>query len=303
MMAPSPQPLAGNVSEVYSTMPYGSSNGGKVSTYGAVGYVPQSSSRMVPGQVPSVQNQIRQFHSGKRTRYIAPSAAPTLGDVEAMSAPLQTSPPPPPLQMMMQSAMQPGQLLQQPMQAMQQAVPMQLQMAPQQPAQRFAAPMLVPMQAPPFSPDEQAILDRMSTQTGSPVSDSTSSAGPAPFPLSLLPQDSLKQVISQSRGRRSDAPPSYFGCWHGAPQVASLPHSGFHSYTAGGSTYGNHYSHYAAHGPNGTVAAHHTAQHSRSKSLGETTRTQSLAQLRRLPPQDVKVAAYSAYPRISGSGY
>jgi hypothetical protein len=299
MMATAPQPLAGNVSEVYSMMPYGSSSAGNVATYGAVGYVPQRSSRVVPGQVPAVQNQIRQFHSGKRTRYIAPAPVPTLGDVDAMSAPMSMAPSPPPMQMMMQSSLpSPGQLLGQ-----QQSMPMQMQMAPQQQAQRFNAPLLVPMQAPPFTPDEQAILDRMSPmQSGNSGADSASSAGPAPFPLSLLPQDSLKQVISGSRSHRSDAPPSYFGCWHGAPQTASLPSSGFHTYTGGGSsTYGNHYSHYSAHNSGGGPLAAHQAPHLRAKSAGETTH--ALGQLRRLPPQDVKVAAYSAYPRISGSGY
>jgi hypothetical protein len=299
MMATAPQPLAGNVSEVYSMMPYGSSSAGNVATYGAVGYVPQSSSRVVPGQMPAVQSQIRQFHSGKRTRYIAPAHAPTMADLDSMSPPLSMPSSPPPLQTMMQSALpSPGQLLGQ-----QQSMPMQMQMSPQQPqAQRFNAPMLVPMQAPPFTPDEQAILDRMSMmQSGNSGSDSVSSAGPAPFPLSLLPQDSLKQVISQSRSRRSDAPPSYFGCWHGAPQTASLPQSGFHTYTGGSSTYGNHYSHYSAHSAGGGPLAAHQASRSRPKSAGETTH--ALGQLRRLPPQDVKVASYSAYPRISGSGY
>jgi hypothetical protein len=170
--------------------------------------------------------------------------------------------------------------------------------------------MLVPMQAPPFTPDEQAIVDRMSMgQSGSAGSDSASSAGPAPFPLSLLPQDSLKQMISGSRSRRSDAPPSYFGCWHGAPQVAGLPGSGFRTYSGGSAVYNSH-SHYAAHGSSGgslathsggPLAAHQTTAHSHAKSTGESTH--ALAQLRRLPPQDVKVASYSAYPRIAGSSY
>lgn len=67
-------------------------------------------------------------------------------------------------------------------------------------------------------------------------------AGPAPFPLSLLPEASLKQLIGSSakpagaaRSRQMQGcAPSYFGSWHaGAPIAAAKPGlapAGFHTY-------------------------------------------------------------------------
>lgn len=80
---------------------------------------------------------------------------------------------------------------------------------------------------------------------------SAGSAGPAPFPLSLIPQSSLKQLIgstgkaspavaSHGAGRPQQAmTPSYFGSWHQSQPVAhgragNLQPSGFHTYLAGG---------------------------------------------------------------------
>lgn len=78
-----------------------------------------------------------------------------------------------------------------------------------------------------------------------------STAGPAPFPLSLLPEKSLKQFIGGSakpgaapHGRQaSGCAPSYFGSWHAGSPVASaaartsappgLAPAGFHTYLTG----------------------------------------------------------------------
>jgi len=82
-------------------------------------------------------------------------------------------------------------------------------------------------------------------------------AGPAPFPLSLIPEASLKQLIgstakaappaaggSSMRAQKAMTP-SYFGSWHGSQQAAAQGHghvhsnlqpSGFHTYLAGGNS-------------------------------------------------------------------
>ncbi|MBS1994876.1 MAG: hypothetical protein JSS86_01140 [Cyanobacteria bacterium SZAS LIN-2] len=68
-------------------------------------------------------------------------------------------------------------------------------------------------------------------------------AGPAPFPLSLLPEASLKQFIGSTAGgakrpQAAGGQPSYFGSWkQGQNAVASrsnLQPSGFHSHLNGG---------------------------------------------------------------------
>jgi hypothetical protein len=67
---------------------------------------------------------------------------------------------------------------------------------------------------------------------------SMGSAGPPPFPLNLLPQQSLKQFVSGGRtqARKLSAPPSFFGAWHGDNLIArnfastsGLPEAGFQS--------------------------------------------------------------------------
>lgn len=85
---------------------------------------------------------------------------------------------------------------------------------------------------------------------------SSGSAGPAPFPLSLIPESSLKQFMGSTAkaapaaavshaGRPQPAMnPSYFGSWHqGQTPVAhghggNLQPSGFHTYLASGSAAG-----------------------------------------------------------------
>jgi hypothetical protein len=70
---------------------------------------------------------------------------------------------------------------------------------------------------------------------------SGSSAGPPPFPLNLLPQSSLKQLVrGMARPTRLNGPQPYFGCWHGGQGSTSrfttprnLPQAGFHSYIRG----------------------------------------------------------------------
>jgi len=70
----------------------------------------------------------------------------------------------------------------------------------------------------------------------------TNTAGPAPFPLNLLPEASLKQFIGGTAAAGKRPPvgaPSYFGSWKGSQQIASgkpaLQPSGFHTYLGGDS--------------------------------------------------------------------
>ncbi len=110
-------------------------NGQAVSSYGNVGYVKQTSSRVSPGQVPAVQGQIRQFKSGKRTRYVAPQQAdgnqPMPQQVPEQS-PIQMPPPPPVAMQQQQYGMQQQQFMQS-----------------------------EPLQPTALAPEEQAIIDRM----------------------------------------------------------------------------------------------------------------------------------------------
>jgi len=60
------------------------------------------------------------------------------------------------------------------------------------------------------------------------------SAGPAPFPLNLLPEASLKQLVKGSSiNRQNLGPRVYFGCWHGAGAGTALPRAGFQTYATG----------------------------------------------------------------------
>jgi len=100
---------------------------------------------------------------------------------------------------------------------------------------------------------DQAVIDRYAqTEFGgsnpddqgnggeSFAADTASSAGPPPFPLNLLPQSSLKQLVrGMARPTRPTAALSrqpYFGSWRGNPGAGqymaprNLPVAGFHSY-------------------------------------------------------------------------
>jgi hypothetical protein len=58
------------------------------------------------------------------------------------------------------------------------------------------------------------------------------SAGPPPFPLNLLPEESLKQLVKGSSINRAHLGPRvYFGCWHNNGGAVALPHAGFQNYS------------------------------------------------------------------------
>ncbi|HEY9676370.1 MAG TPA: hypothetical protein V6C76_00040 [Drouetiella sp.] len=54
--------------------------------------------------------------------------------------------------------------------------------------------------------------------------------GPAPFPLSLLPQGELKSLIKGRVKNQVQAPPAYFGSWHGPSMANNLPPGGFQTH-------------------------------------------------------------------------
>ncbi len=80
-------------------------------------------------------------------------------------------------------------------------------------------------------PSHLLMNDQFSSQGG--VSEST--AGPAPFPLSLLPQASLKQLMrGMASHPKASGPAAYFGCWHNS---SGLPTGAFHQYAPPVGTY------------------------------------------------------------------
>lgn len=98
---------------------------------------------------------------------------------------------------------------------------------------------------------DQAIIDKYAqmefggddpSSGGANLSASSgTSAGPPPFPLNLLPQSSLKQLVrGMARPTKLNGPQPYFGCWHGGQGSTrqfmtprNLPQAGFHSYIRG----------------------------------------------------------------------
>ncbi len=229
-----PQPLAGRVSEVYSSYPTAN-----VASYGSVGYVKQSSSRVVPGQNPSVPGQIRQFRSAGRPKYVAKTQMPaqsqqrTLQDELDAQYPVQQQQQPVPrmARVTANEQFQQAQQVQQ-MQHMQQM--QQMQQAMQQMQGQGSSEPEAQQQPGGISSEEQSIIDRMIAGAHGAGGDAAGSemspsAGPPPFPLSLLPQDQLKSMVQGLRRQKTDAAPSYFGSWRGNT-MASLPASGFHNY-------------------------------------------------------------------------
>jgi hypothetical protein len=73
-----------------------------------------------------------------------------------------------------------------------------------------------------------------------------SDAGPPPFPLNMLPEGALKQLVGGRTSRpHIDAPPCYFGSWHKPVSFSNLPEAGFHSNIASRRITGKCYGHYA----------------------------------------------------------
>jgi hypothetical protein len=140
------------------------------------------------------------------------------------------------------------------------------------------------IQAPDVSPREMAQIDRQIERSHPPESAGT--AGPPPFPLSLLPQQSLKQFVGAKPQNRVAAPPAFFGSWHNAMSnqptklASNLAPAGFKT-----NMHGSHF---------GSYAAPHAGQRPSTSSFKPSNQKQ-------FAPQDhhaasaPKVAAYAPY--------
>jgi hypothetical protein len=116
------------------------------------------------------------------------------------------------------------------------------------------------------------------------------SAGPPPFPLSLLPQASLKQLVRGMGSRpKCNAPAVYFGCWHNR---SGLPSSGFYHYAQSSKLrYRSTLSRTASRRLPATV---YSAK--RVKQNAQPVNRNTLLARGFTQPRIVKVAAYPAYP-------
>ncbi|HEY9684065.1 MAG TPA: hypothetical protein V6C86_20955 [Oculatellaceae cyanobacterium] len=95
------------------------------------------------------------------------------------------------------------------------------------------------IETPTASPQDMAQINQMVEQS---KAQEQGTAGPPPFPLNLLPQQSLKQFVGQTvaagRPQQKLAPQAGFGSWHGQGMpsrlTAGLAPAGFHSNLRGG---------------------------------------------------------------------
>jgi hypothetical protein len=271
-LAQETQPLSAQVCEYYSApqqayqVPKPNMSG--IATYGSTGYIRETSQRVVPSQVVATPGQIRVT----RRRSVKP-VIHTIAEEEA-----QTAQAPPNRQEIEQWLDQP------------------------QPGERVikqSGALLV--QAPVIAPDEQAIIDKMvdnvnarpaETAGEAPPGEGQSTAGPPPFPLNMLPQDSLKQLIGGRKHRRTDAPPAYFGSWHPATVPTNLPPAGFHTNIRPKSLSAANYGHYA---PRMNVTQIRTVNPTPPSS------SRNVVSINKRAPQPMKVASYPPYyttPRI-----
>jgi hypothetical protein len=146
--------------------------------------------------------------------------------------------------------------------------------------------------------------DQISAQAGI----NATSAGPAPFPLSLLPQASLKQLMRGMASRSSArGPATYFGCWHNSGGLAT---GGFQHYSQAGRTYSQF-----GQRATGGFRVPQRASFAPQISRGRTSSNQRLAQIRKqaanraiavarlyTPPRVMQVASYAAYPTVRQFG-
>jgi hypothetical protein len=178
------------------------------------------------------------------------------------------------------------------------------------------------VQAPAMAPSEQIVNERMA-ELGYPStseiagtaptgnipqeiirpaslegSEQGATAGPAPFPLNMLPQDQLKDFIKARARNRIQAPKAYFGSWHGEG-AHNLPTAGFHSniHSKGFSTgsYSPPQPRIAMNQPPTKPAASRTTQVSQLRNRSNQQQPNRIAQPNRLSQQAVQVATYAPY--------
>jgi hypothetical protein len=123
-------------------------------------------------------------------------------------------------------------------------------------------------------------------------------AGPAPFPLNMLPQDQLKDFIKARARNRIQAPKAYFGSWH-SEGAHNLPTAGFHSniHSKGFSTgsYSPPPPRIAMNQAPTKPAASRTTQVSQLRNRSNQQQPARINQPARLSQQTVQVATYAPY--------
>jgi hypothetical protein len=144
------------------------------------------------------------------------------------------------------------------------------------------------LEAPVPTAQDMAQINQMQEQSRAQAQEG-GTAGPPPFPLNLLPQQSLKQFVGQTaaagRPQQKLAPQAGFGSWHaaGTPSrlTAGLAPAGFHS-----NLHGGHFGSYIA--PHGGRKAVSLKPGNRNVLIAE-------AQAHRNPIPGAKVASYAPY--------
>jgi hypothetical protein len=267
MAAVQAAPLSGQISE-FATQPIAAPMdlppiNRTIATYDAATLARVSSPRAVPNQTPTVPGQVRVMRQPRsRARQIAlPPQQSTTASADWLGQPRQGE------RMLRQS----GALLVQ--------APVIAPTLNNEKLAELGYPSADELDAP--SPPTTEIIrppqqDPMQQAGG---------AGPAPFPLSLLPQDQLKSLIAGRNRNKISAPPAYFGSWHGPPTSRNLPPGGFqtHMRSKGFSTPSTtSYSHFAPRPSHKPVNTH-----------------QNIAQVQQAlhysAPPEMRIASYPPY--------
>ena len=142
------------------------------------------------------------------------------------------------------------------------------------------------IEAPTASPQEMVQIEHIIDQQR-PAQANTGTAGPAPFPLNLLPQQSLKQVLGASAvpsRPQSRAPQAAFGSWHQGMQsrmVTGLAPAGFHS-----NLHGGHF---------GSYIAPHASHKFTAFRPSNNNNKMLIAQAPRTATPGMKIASYAPY--------
>lgn len=163
--------------------------------------------------------------------------------------------------------------------------------------------------APMLAPNDQALVDQMVDQAQMEIvvaqqqaEARRTSAGPPPFPLNLLPEDQLRNLVQKRPTIRG--PKSYFGSWH---QVRILPRAGFSTNLHGTKPIlASNFGHYSYVQPQPHTSSHEPAAvHHRSHSTHHGNAKHSAPHAVQ-NAQVVKIAAYPPYMNYGGrssSGY
>jgi len=118
--------------------------------------------------------------------------------------------------------------------------------------------------------------------------------GPPPFPLNLLPESALHDLLRRGQ-RRINAPPAYFGSWHRSMSASALPACGFQSHVHMHGPTSSYFSRYAP-----IIAqAQTTTGISRRRSRPGRLGARRLAAPSLPQPEPVHIAVYPPYESLS----